>query len=71
MTALSKKECRPGWQEDANGCRHFGCDPDGDYCGHPQSLAITGFGLSTNAMSREGICTHGDAGKHELWEAAR
>lgn len=64
-----KKRCYPAWSGEPGSCKHFGADPDGDYCGHPESLKITGFGLSTNAMSREGLCTHGEKGKYELWEA--
>ena len=64
---MAKKECSPGWSGYEGGCKYFGWDPDGDYCGHPASLEITGFGLSTNAMSRRGLCTHGENGKHQLW----
>lgn len=64
-----KKECQPLWAGFKHGCKHFGADPDGDYCGHEESFAVTSFGLSTRAMSRQKLCTHGDNGKYELWEA--
>ena len=65
-------ECRPIWDGNPVGCRFFGADPDGAYCGHPQSLAISMFGVGPNRMSTElKLCTHGDAGKHELWEPAK
>lgn len=68
---MSRKVCGPGWDKSINGCKYFGADPDGAYCGHPNSLAVSaGFGCSPNRMSREGLCTHGDKGNHELWEAA-
>lgn len=64
------KECRPTWDGNPKGCKHFCADPDGDYCGHLESLKRTGFGYSTGRMSREGLCTHGDKGAYELWESA-
>ena len=65
-----KKKCYPAWDEsEPMACRYFGADPDGDYCRHPKSFEVSnGFGRSTNAMSREGLCTHGEKGKYELWE---
>lgn len=68
MTAT--RECEPAWSGSPAACKYFGADPDGAYCGHPRSLAITSFGRSPNAMSLDGICTHGDHGKYELWEAS-
>jgi hypothetical protein len=65
-----RKECTPTWDGNPSGCKYFGADPDGAYCGHPSSLAITGFGCSPNRMSIEGLCTHGSKGLHELWEPA-
>lgn len=63
------KKCYPTWDKsESYGCRHFGVDPDGSFCGHPKSFEVTAFGLSPNAMSREGLCTHGDEGLYELWE---
>jgi hypothetical protein len=64
-----KKQCQPAWGECPGACRYFGADPDGDYCGHPKSFEISPtFGASTNRMSREGLCTHGDKGEYQLWE---
>lgn len=66
---MADKECSPTWDKNnPKGCRFFGADPDGDYCGHKESLKRTGFGLSTNAMGRLGLCTHGDKGEYQLWE---
>lgn len=65
MQNPAARSCSPAWGDNPNGCKFFGADPDGDYCGHPKSLAITGFGLSTSAMGREGLCNFG---KRELWE---
>lgn len=70
MIPLHRRLCAPGWSENPTGCKHFGVDPDGAYCGHPRSLAISaGYGADTNRMSREGLCTHGSTGNYELWEA--
>lgn len=59
------KQCEGCWTRAKNPCRFFGADPDGDYCGHPKSLKVTSFGLSTNAMHRQGLCTFN---VRELWE---
>lgn len=67
--ADERKLCGPAWDKSITGCKHFGADPDGAYCGHPKSMEISnGFGAHPNRMSTEGHCTHGDNGKHELWE---
>lgn len=44
-------------------CKFAGCDPDGTYCGHDQSFAQTGYGLSLRAM-RAGPC----GADYKLWE---
>ena len=66
-----KKECRPTWGDCPGACRYFGADPDGDYCGHPESLKRTIFGVSTRSMSMLGICTHGEKGEYQLWEGRK
>lgn len=34
-------------------CKHAGCDPDGPFCGHPESFKQTSFGRSFNMMRNE------------------
>lgn len=44
---------------------------DSSYCAHPKSFAVTSFGLSEDAMSREGLCFHGndsEPARDELFE---
>jgi hypothetical protein len=58
---------------DCYSCAHAGADPDGPYCGHPEALRRSGFGLSFNVMRGpcmgmpEGPC--GTDGR--LWEDRR
>ena len=62
---LGKRQCDGIWGN-LNGCKYFGADPDGAYCGHPKSLEISmGFGKSPNAMHRLGLCSPPDL---VLWE---
>lgn len=32
-------------------CKHCGCDPDGLYCGHPEAINLSVYGLSLNAAT--------------------
>lgn len=44
---------------------------DSSYCAHPKSFAVTFFGLSEDAMSRQGLCFHGndsEPARDELFE---
>jgi len=58
-------------QRDCNPCRFAGCDPDGPYCGHPESFKQTMFGRGLNMMRNEKLhpdtAACGSDGK--LWEA--
>jgi len=35
---------------DCYNCKHAGCDPDGPFCGHPESFKQTMFGRGFNMM---------------------
>ena len=52
-------------------CKYWTYDMDGSYCGHPKSFAVTCFGLSEDAMSRQGLCFHcndSEPARDELFE---
>lgn len=67
------------WRESYDMCQIGACkwrshDMDDSFCAHPKSLERSqGYGLSLNAMIREGLCTgcHDDPkkNKRELFEA--
>jgi hypothetical protein len=52
-------------------CKYACCDPDGPYCGHPESFKQTGFGRGFNMMRNAkmhpetAVC----GAEGDLWEA--
>jgi hypothetical protein len=61
---MDKRQCYRG--DTDGGCKHWGADMDGCYCGHPLSLQETSFGRSTNDFTRPGRPCGPDL---KLWEA--
>lgn len=61
------RACKPTWSDQPGACVYFGADPDGAYCGHPESLAVSaGFGCSIQRMVIENRCC--ESNDYKLWK---
>lgn len=52
-------------------CKHWRHDMEASYCGHPKAMEKSSVGYDEMAMSREGLCFHGndrEPARDELFE---
>jgi hypothetical protein len=56
-------------ERDCYQCKHAAADPDGPYCGHPESFKQTMFGRGFNSMRNPAIGPQAVCGlEGKLWE---